>query len=224
MARAHPLAVLPSSRGKGVPFATPGQSIVTRGKRRVVIGGSSSIPAAAFDPANKSADFTLSNGNLTSTRTASATTIANAKATLPKTTGSWHVEFTLTAQVGGAGVVFGVALSAFSNTTSTGGAGTGAAKSSGGIAVDGTSYGAAGDTFTTGDIVAVELDATTGNVYFQKLGGTGRKGPYPIAVGAGLVPLFGMENGASGVNSVVNINAGQSAFAITPTGGFLAWS
>lgn len=186
--------------------------------------GASAVSAAVFDAANKSADFTLSNGNLTSTRTASATTNANAKATLPKTTGSWHVEFTLTSQVGGAGVVFGVALSAFSNTTATGGTGTGTVKSSGGIAVDGTSFGAVGDTFTTGDIVAVELDATAGNLYFQKLGGTGRKGPYPIVVGAGLVPLFGMENGASGVNSAATINAGQSAFSITPTGGFLAWA
>lgn len=38
MVRARRLAVSPSSRGKSVPFALPGQTIITRGKRRVVIG------------------------------------------------------------------------------------------------------------------------------------------------------------------------------------------
>lgn len=48
MVRVHRLAASLSSRGKTVPFASPGQTILTVGGRRVVVGGSAAKTYAAF--------------------------------------------------------------------------------------------------------------------------------------------------------------------------------
>lgn len=194
------------------------------GRRLPVSGGSveSAVPST-FNPANINADLALSNGNLTATRSGSASATAGGKGTLPKTTGSWHVEFTITSIVGAVNVTIGAALEAFSNTATLTAAGSGGVRSDGSTNVNGVAQ-AASDTFTTGDIIAVEYDATAGNLWLQKLGGTGRKGPFTLPAGAGIVPAATVGGGATGVGSVININAGQSAFAITPTGGFSAWA
>lgn len=190
------------------------------------LGGGEAAPATVpvtFNPANINADLALSNANRTATRSGSASATAGGKGTGPKTTGSWHVEFTITSIVGGVSVAIGAALEAFSNTATLTAAGSGSVRVDGSTTVNGVAQ-TASDTFTTGDIIAVEYDATAGSLWFQKLGGTGRKGPFTLPSGTGIVPAATIGGGATGVGSIVNINAGQSAFAVTPTSGFSAWS
>lgn len=73
-------------------FAVPGQSLVTRRGRRVVVGGSGGPTGTTWNPADKNAAIVLSNGNRTA-----ATTTSNHKAvrsTTSKTSGIWYAEVT----------------------------------------------------------------------------------------------------------------------------------
>lgn len=174
--------------------------------------------AAAWNPADKSAIITLSNSDRTATVVSGGGSVGGVRSVTSHATGKWHFEVTLNV-TSGAYPGFGV-----SNST---------ANLSQYVGVDNNSIGyfvagGAGDiyqnnavvaaigAFTTGTF-AVEVDADARTIYFQRSGGS-RNGPYSIAATGNLYAIF------SGIQSVdLTINTGQSAFAITPNSGFVAW-
>lgn len=203
-----------------MPFASPGQVILGKPNRRYV-ARAGAVAFATFDPANKSADITLSNGNRTAARSATTDFFANAKMLGVKTAGDWHVEFSISGYASGT-IQIGVSTSAYAtNFGLGGGVGSAGYGQNGNVSVDGNTVGTV-DTFGNGDTIAVEYRAALGELYVQKVGGTGRKGPFSVPAGAGMRPAIASDN-TTGSTAFLS-NAGQTAFAITPTSGFSAWS
>jgi SPRY domain len=120
---------------------------------------------ATFDPSNKSSDITLSNGNLTATRSSGAE--GNAYATVVPTTGKWYWELHLdSATDGNFGV--GDATNFFNIIAAWSGGNKGA-----GYLISSTvwyngSNALAGNTATTGDVLGFALDADIGTLSFYK--------------------------------------------------------
>ena len=171
------------------------------------------VPATTLNPSDKAAAVTLSNGNLTAT----SSSLGNVRSTTSKSSGSWHFEVTI-------------------NSTASSYPGMGVANAtatlSNYIGVDNNSIGyypptAAGDVYQnnaiiasigqyTSGTVAIEINATTRQIWFQHTSGS-RQGPYTINATGDLFAFVSLFGGQA------TVNFGASAFAITPTSGFAAW-
>lgn len=172
-----------------------------------------SVTYATWNPSDKSANITLSNGNLTATNAGVAAWVG-VRSTVTKSTGKWYWELTVVQNTTAVGVVGGVctltrALNA--NTTPDLIAylmGQGGFRENNG-AEDG-GYGNA----SNGDVVGVAWDADAGTVQIFLNNSS----------------LFTTTNALTGTNAAIfqafvlsdaiTANFGATAFAFSPPGGF----
>lgn len=184
------------------------------------VTGSGTLAAAVFalNPSDKAADVTLSGGDRIATN--AGTSNAAVRSVTSRTAGKHHFEATVVVNAGsttgGVGVVpLGFVLTGIARFAAPGGfyAQSGYINENGGGGVNADAWN------TVGDTVAFEVDLDTDQFWVQKVGGTGRKGPFVTGSIAATYALVGLTVSADSLS----INTGQAAFAITPTSGFAAW-
>lgn len=196
-----------------------------------------------FNPADKLATITLSNGNLTST--ANATVFPNeARSIAGRTNGKVHVEWTNTNHQtpGSQNLAFG--FSSFASHALNASNGLGGDFKSVGIyptttnttaflGNSGTNFGSMGG--STGDTWAMEVDFGAAKIWFKNVTqntgwnndilanqnpATGTGG-YNIAGLGG--PPYGLTVEIDTLNDAITINTGGSPYALTPSPGFSNW-
>jgi hypothetical protein len=180
------------------------------------VGGEVRGNYATWNAVNKSANTTLSNGNLNAT-----SAVADWRAvlgTIGMTSGKWYWELTIT---GASYHLHGIAkqganLDAFIGTDANG---WGYYGSSG--TYNNSNYINTGSfaSYTTGDVIGVAFDADNGSLYFYKNGTVQNSGS---AAYTGLTsgPYFPAVSHFNSTNS--DANFGQRAFAYTAPSGFKA--
>lgn len=165
----------------------------------------------SWNPLDKGAAVTLSNGNLTVTSAPSGTGIGAAvRANTGKSSGKWYWEVTLTDSVNASVGVANLSATLDSlennsgNSWAWGSAGT--AKYPGG--------GAYGSGFTIGDVIGVALDMTAGTLTFYQNGVS--KGTAATGLSGTLYPIVASRAGFT-TNTTANFGATSFAFA-APSG------
>lgn len=174
-------------------------------------------PVVTFNPADKDASITLSNGNLTATGTTSG--FKSVRGTIGKTAGKWFWEVKL---VAGSSTIIGFGGSAVALNTFPGGdASTG---DSYGYYTNGNRYVkggiTAGNAYTTNDVIGVAIDLTGKTGEFFKNGVSQGQFAFDVTMdNAGTIYPMVATN-ANGV--VVTANFGATAFAYSIPAGFTA--
>lgn len=169
------------------------------------------VAYTAWNPSDKSANLTLSNGNLSIATTNPGGMVRSA---LGKASGKWYWEVT---KNGGPDLVVGVAkaganLSAYlgSDVNGYGYISSNGAKVTGGGT---TGY---GSTYTNGDVIGVALDLDAGTLTFYKNG---------VSQGVAFTGLSGMIHAAEGTTNTgdaCTANFGATPFVYSPPSGFSA--
>lgn len=178
------------------------------------------IPPTTLNPSDKAAAGTLSGGNLTATF--AGTSAAAVRSTTSKSTGKWHFEATFNAVASASNLSVGVVPSTYSLTSVTEFASPGGVVTSGGYVNENGGGGFNADSWSVaGNTIAFEFDADTNQFWVEKVGGTGRKGPFTMGT---IGDTFAVAGSRNLDGNQVTLNFGASAFAITPTSGFLAWN
>lgn len=174
-----------------------------------------------WNPSDKAASISLSNGNLTATK-ASGATDALVRATVGKTSGKWHFEITVgtTGNTDRPGV--GIANSTQSLTAYLGSSANSICLFASGDVYGSASIISAGATapWGAGDVVAVEVDVGAQLIYFQVSGGLRTSGISFSFISGILFPALDLFD----TGDVSTANFGGSAFTITPTSGYVAWN
>jgi hypothetical protein len=180
-----------------------------------------------WNPADKSADVTLSAANLTMTRSTAGSAWSTARATTSKASGKWYFEVRVDTAV--ADMMIGIAPSSLvltnypgSDTTSFGFYSLNGNKYNNSI---GAAYGAS---YTTADVIGVAYDATAGKVWFSKnnvwiASGDPATGINPAYTGvaASMFPASGIYEGGSAAALTGRFKAASITGTI-PTG-FASW-
>lgn len=184
-------------------------------------------PAVTWNPADKSSNISLSNGD----RTAACSTAAQSlvRATTARSTGKYYFEVVAdsVAASGTLGYVIGVAAAAVATNVYVGSTATSVGwRRSGGYLMNGSSTGS--DTYVTGDIIGIAIDFATRGVWFAKNGvwqstgnpaaGTGANRTYPNPTT--MIPAMSFNN------ATVQQGTGRfklADFSYAPPSGFSAW-
>jgi hypothetical protein len=186
-------------------------------------GISSCSPAslATWNPTDKEASITLSNGDLTASATSSQIAV---RATTGETSGHWYWEVTADSVNGSSYASVGVLTMTGSLDFGLGnsvapGAGYGAS----GSFTSSNGNSASGCGFTSGSVVGVALDLSSRVIYFS-VNGVWQGGGDPDA-GTGGLPLGSGSDAlypaiSMGYGDVLTANFGQSAFAHAPPAGY----
>jgi len=189
------------SFGGGVPAPVSGD-----------VGGGGGGAVTTWNPADKAAGITLSQGNLRATSTAS---LSSVRATTGKSTGKW--QFELTALSNGSWLV-GLATLAANLTDYPGQSSAGYAYHSGtGNKYNGSGGVTYGPSYTNGDVIGVTIDFATLAIVFYK-NGAALGTAFTLAAGT-YYPIIGV---ASAIAPLGDLNTGGSPFAY-PVAGFSAW-
>lgn len=185
--------------------------------RRVILmmQKSTVITYATWNPSDKSANITLSGGNLTATQTASTTGLA--RSTIGKTSGKWYWEVTWSS--GNNSLVPGIAKSTAATTDYPGQSadGWGYISSNGNLANAGgvVAYGAS---YPTGTVIGCALDMDAGTFTFYK-----NNVSQGIAVSSLTGTVYAAIGGTSAVGSRVSVtNFGATSFTYSPPSGYNA--
>ena len=183
-----------------------------------------------WNPADKSANITLSNSDLTATSTSA--TAGGVRAVTGKRLGKLYVEFTCTALTGTTSAV-GLGAS-FSTLTSLGASGsTIVVRTNGDIWV----YGAVTSpllnigSVTAGAVICLAVDLPNKQAWFRKDGGswnaTSGSASDPTVHGTGVAfsgDGFYLVHGSAASGNIVTLNVGDSAFAqAVPSGYTSGW-
>ena len=180
------------------------------------------ITPTTWNPSDKSADITLSNGDLTAKSTNSGHDCA--RTILSESSGKWYWEITADGSGSiGAGVGLGIASSSLSLALGAGS--NDYSYRSNGDKGNSNTWVAFGDTWEAGDIIGIAFDRDNGNVWFSKNG----------VWQAGGDPANGTGEAFSGINDTMfgmfslyytddqlTANFGASAFSYTTPTGFTA--
>lgn len=180
-------------------------------------------PYALLNPADKSANVTLSGNDHFSTHADSLW--CGVRSTLSVSSGKWYWEITMGTS-GGTNLSMPCIAKSTASLDAAGGGGD--ANAWGYYSGDGQKYnnssGAAyGSTYTGGDVIGVAFDATGGKLWFSKNGtwqasGDPAAGTNEAFSGLTSGPYFAAVYG-NGVNNQV-ANFGDTAFSGTPPSGF----
>ena len=189
--------------------------------------------STTWNPADKSVNITLSNGNLTATNGATAGD-NGVRSVTSKSTGKYYVEFTITGVLGGPDTGIGIATSSAALTigaTSTGGlicyAGTGNIYFNGSF----TSISTGGST-GIGTVWCMAIDLANSKGWFRINGGnwngSGTDNPATNTGGINIATLFPTNAAyaffcANANAAGVTANFGGTAFSFTVPSGFTAW-
>ncbi len=179
-------------------------------------------PSVAWNPADKSAGVTLSNGNLTATVQGSE----QARATLGRSTGKWYFEVVAVANVAQSG--FG-----FSDLVATVDGGSTQATEflwfGGGLGWIwlGTTWDFTVKTIALSEVGGLAIDLDAGKAWVRNFAGwsgdpvAGTGGNSIGYVAEPVYPVCGAVGGA--VDNDITANFGATAFAYTVPSGFAAW-
>lgn len=172
--------------------------------------GGGTAASSTWNPADKAAGITLTNGNLTATGDAVAG-YDNVRGTSSKTTGKWAFEVT---KVGAPGMGVGVGLSTASLTNYLGNDRLlGFGYYHDGFIQDDSSI----DAFSAGDVILLAVDADARLVKLYKNGvQVGTAGGYALPAAGALFPMFGAGTGVAG-SGTLNVNPAS------PPSGYAAW-
>lgn len=196
--------------------------------RGFVVGGTPAAPAVTWNPSDRDADITLSGSNLIASSTGAAAQ-GSIRATLGRSTGLYYFEARIDA-IGNAFILVGAAKASFTVSGQYLGE-PAAVESVGYFGVDGTalfsaSGGAYGTTYTTGDVIGVAINFTTGKIWFSK-NNTWQNSGDPVAgtgqAWAGITgeyfPALSMFTNTYQVTGRFKV----SSFTYSPPTGFSAW-
>ena len=189
------------------------------------------MAGTTWNPSDKEAGITLSNGNLTAKNTNNA--ICGVRAVNSKTSGKYYFEVTCTTFTGATNAV-GMASATFSRTqfgnSSSGLTGICSLNRAGTVIVDGGTAGVSFGTIASGTVICVAIDLTAKRAWFR-LGAAGNwntNATNDPAAGIGGVstpnlggatpayPIAGVNN----TNDLVTANFGDSAFVGAVPAGF----
>jgi len=170
---------------------------------------------ATWNPADKSSNATLTNGNLTTTRAAGGNDEANTRATIGKSSGKWYWEIEITNQIGELeqGVGDSSAVIDTSGLFAGDSHGWSYYGNSGGLKRH-ASTAAYGSNYVTNDIISVLLDMDAGTLTFWK-NGSGLGQAYSGLSGTIYPMAF-----AYVATEAVTANFGANTFAYTPPDGY----
>jgi len=174
------------------------------------------VPVFALNPSDKAAAITLSNSNRTAT--ISGTSNAAVRSVTSHTTGKYHFEATMNVSAAGNTEGIGVVPSTFGLTDVARFASPGGFYAASGYVDENGGGGVNADAWTVGDTVVFEPDLDTDQFWVEKVGGTGRKGPFTMGSIAATFAVVGLTNDTD----QITVNFGQAAWAKTPTAGFEA--
>lgn len=191
-----------------------------------------------WNPSDKSANITLSGGNLTATSTSA--TQGGARGVAGKKLGKHYVEFTCTTISGtatGVGAVYGGATLTSMGTASSTGRGI-FVLVTGKIWANGVDTGATLGALSNGDVICMALDKDNRQAWFRKgagdwngvstndptISGTGVYYPSTVSrVGGGEAWYLGLSSNVSG--NAVTVNVGDTAFSQSvPSGYTSGWT
>lgn len=174
---------------------------------------------STWNPSDKAANLTLSNGNLTVTAT--NTVWKAVRGTVSVNNGKWYWEVTLT-YAAGTNTMVGVGTSSevltYPGNTSQG---------YGYYSPDGNKYNGSGavvygNAYTTGDVVGVALDLVNGKIWWSKNGvwqDSGNPSDGTNEAYGGIIGTVYAMLGIYNMNTVVTANFGESSFIYSiPTG------
>jgi len=184
--------------------------------------------APAWNPSDKSASLTLSNGNLTATQTVSGS-FHSVRSVTGHSSGKWYFEVKITTPGTGPDGLVGIALSTMALSNYYIGQGS----DGNGVDVVGAYYvnggnqsGSSAASYGVNDIVMVAADITAGKIWFGKNGSwVGAQDPAAglNAVGTGVSAgtwHAAVSPYANSANASYTIN---SPFTYTPPSGFSGW-
>lgn len=169
---------------------------------------------STWNPSDKGAAVTLSNGDKTMALTSNNDCV---RGTDGKTSGKWYWEITVDSFSGASGPGIGVANGSAGLTASFAVANAWCYYSQNGNKYDEGSGSAYGATFTSGAVIGVALDVDAGTVEFFKNGSS--QGVWTPGLTGTIYPFVG---GDSVINLQLTANFGASAFAYSPPSGFTA--
>lgn len=185
------------------------------------------MPTCTWNPSDKGANITLSGGNLVATAATSANAV---RATISNSAGKWYWECKVTANVTNA-FTPGFGTAAMSLTAQVGGSAI-----SFGIENDGSTIrtggpvlaNAAGTSFAVNDVINFAIDLDAGQAWLGKNGtwtasGNPAAGTNPWVTFTANLVLFPAWSGNVNTESCT-ANFGTTAFASTPPTGFNAWT
>jgi hypothetical protein len=168
------------------------------------------------------ANFAISNGNLTLTDSTAAV-VSGACSMSTGTSGKYYFECTMTAvavNTAGAGSNF-VGVAPQTNIDASIVSAVGAYRSGNPIYNLASVAQTAGSTYTTGDVIGVAVDVTNGTVQFYKNNvAQGATPSFTFTAGTELFPYCSADNVAG--TKTFDFNFGQRPFTYTPPTGFLA--
>jgi len=199
--------------------------------QQMLLGSAPPVIGTTWNPSDKAAAITLSNGNLTATGTINAADVdRNARGISGKSSGKWYFECAFSAL--GTYVGIGVANStAPLNTTYIGQDvnGWGAFSTGGSYHNAVASVTAIFPTFVANNIIMVALDMDNGKVWMG-VNGTWPSSGDPAAgtnyswngITGTIYPAIGLKNVLTA--AVGTANFGTTPFTYTPPSGFFAWT
>jgi hypothetical protein len=138
------------------------------------------------------------------------------RGTASRSSGKWKFEVTCLATPQ-AGDGIGAALASASLAASIGSTGSAGYNTAGGVNINNTSV-ATLATYTTGDIISVEVDFTGSLIFFQRLGSARDTGRSIASLVGALFPFVGFSAASS-----YTLNTGNAIFAIPISPGFTNW-
>lgn len=174
----------------------------------------------AFDPATSNGSVVFSNGNLTATWSAHTGVNELVRANISETSGKWYWEYTIgsTGAVG-SNFLVGIANSSLSVSQALGNTADGYGYDKSGGKVFSGSFTGYGASYTAGDVISVLFDADNDTLTFWKNGTT--QGTAFTGVTGSWIPAI--SAGDNSGTPAVTANFGGTAFAFTPTAGFIGF-
>ena len=185
------------------------------------------VITTTWNPADKSADVTLSGGNLTAANDGSSSNETAVRAIANHSTGKYYYEVTINTAGAGVGVGFCDSTEDLDSVSFLGGSASGCA-----MYTAGSVFPSGGDLggFTNGDVVCVAIDMSTKMVWWRTNAGdwnnnpaanpaAGTNGFDGSAMGTPIYPCVDLE----GATDSITANFGGSAYAQAPPSGFGNW-
>lgn len=179
-----------------------------------------------WNPNDKGANVTLSNGDLTASSTGVSGNGLIVRSTTGKTNGKWYWEITV-GSTNPSRNLNGVlrsttALASFLGAYPTSWSYYGDGRKF--TNFSGTAY---GSSYTAGDVIGIALDLDNGKIWFSKNGTWQNSGDPAAGTGEAFSGLSGtihagFSNDASGNTTNATANFGATAFAYSPPSGFTA--
>jgi hypothetical protein len=205
-------------------IVTPFRQFTSRAANEPASGGAATD---TWNPSDKDAGITLSNGNLTATY--GSTSTPSVRSVNSHATGKYHFEYTIVNPSNNQTI--GLKSGSEALSTYVGGATT-----SLGVNVQGSYYFNASPTglapappspaanwnMATGNVIAIEIDLDGGNLYVQNFTtGAPRSNAVSLASLTGSPWFLGCS--VFNATAAFTINTGGSAYSVTPTSGYGNW-